>query len=249
MKVSLNNVTKIYHPKGVPAVNNISFSIEEGIIVSLLGPSGCGKTTTLRLLAGFETPDNGFIHFDEKLIASPHFNLPPERRNIGMVFQDYALFPHLNVFENITFGIKDKKTKQQECKKLLSLVNLEGFEKRYPHELSGGQQQRIALARALSTKPQLLLMDEPFSNLDTSLRKQMREEIKRIVKNTGISAVLVTHDPEDALVMADKIIIMKGGAIEQQGSPRELYERPATQFVAGFLAKPLAPPFFSLPEN
>ncbi|MBZ4654178.1 MAG: sfuC [Peptococcaceae bacterium] len=237
MKVYLNNVTKTYNHRGSPAVNNISFTVEEGEILSLLGPSGCGKTTTLRLLAGFEVLDSGLIYFDQELIASQNFNLPPEERNIGMVFQDYALFPHLNVFENITFGLRDKKIKHQECEKLLRLVNLTGFEKRYPHELSGGQQQRIALARALSTKPGLILMDEPFSNLDTFLKKQMREEIKRIVKNSGVSAVIVTHDPEDALVMADKIIIMKNGIIEQQGPPQELYERPATEFVAGFLGK------------
>ncbi len=237
MKVYLNNVTKTYNHRGSPAVNNISFTVEHGEILSLLGPSGCGKTTTLRLLAGFEALDNGFIYFDEKLIASANLTLPPEERNIGMVFQDYALFPHLNVFENITFGIRDKKIKQQTCERLLRLINLTGLEKRYPHELSGGQQQRIALARALSTKPKLILMDEPFSNLDTSLKKQMRDEIKRIVKDSGVSAVMVTHDPEDALVMADKIIIMKNGVIEQQGLPHELYKRPATEFVARFLGE------------
>lgn len=214
----------------------MSFGVEKGEIVTLLGPSGCGKTTTLRLIAGFERADYGVISLGGKIVSHNHGWTPPEKRGVGMVFQDFALFPHINVFENVGFGYKGKDRKER-VREVLALVNLSELENRYPHELSGGQQQRVALARALAKRPVVILLDEPFSSLDADLRQQMRVEIKRIIKETGITAVFVSHDQKDALTISDKVIVMKDGIIQQMGTPREIYQNPANHFVATFVGQ------------
>lgn len=208
---------------------------KEGEFLTLLGPSGCGKTTTLRIIAGFEKPSTGDVYFGEKLMNG----VPPYERGIGIVFQDYALFPHMNVFENVAFGLKLKKFPKREIEEkvewALRLVGLEGFEKRYPEQLSGGQKQRVALARALVIEPKVLLLDEPLSNLDAKIRERLRGEIKRIQKELGITTIYVTHDQEEAMAISDRIAIMNVGHIEQVGRPLELYYKPKTEFVARFL--------------
>ncbi|KUK18369.1 MAG: Maltooligosaccharide ABC transporter, ATPase component [Thermococcus sibiricus] len=206
-----------------------------GEFLTLLGPSGCGKTTTLRIIVGFERPDKGAVYFGEKLMN----HVPPYERNIGIVFQDYALFPHMNVFDNIAFGLKVRKIPRNEIEKrviwALELVGLKGFEKRYPEQLSGGQQQRVALARALVIEPQVLLLDEPLSNLDAKIRERLRGEIKRIQRELGITTIYVTHDQEEAMAISDRIAVMNIGKVEQIGTPLELYYNPNTEFVAQFL--------------
>lgn len=229
--IRLEQLTKTF--SAIPSVDEIDFSVNEGEIVALLGPSGCGKTTTLRMIAGLTPQTKGSIYFDNKKVD----HLPPHKRNVGMVFQEYALFPHLNVEQNILFGVKKKKNKQEILKNVLSLVSLEGYEKRYPHELSGGQQQRVALARALAPSPSILLMDEPFSNLDEELKYTMRLEVKKILKQANITTIFVTHDQKDALAIADEIIIMNEGKIEQIGAPQQIYSHPETIFVAKFLTR------------
>jgi iron(III) transport system ATP-binding protein len=235
VEVRLKDVTKSFGK--VKAVNNISLEVEKEELFFLLGPSGCGKTTTLRIIAGFYVPEEGKIFFDDKIMN----NVPPNKRNIGMVFQNYALWPHMTVYDNITYGLKVKGISQnsrvQKAKKVLRIVKMERFSKRYPNQLSGGQQQRIALARALVIEPDLLLFDEPLSNLDAKLRIDTREEIKRIQKELGITTIYVTHDQSEALSMADKIAIMKEGQIEQIGSPREIYNNPTNGFVASFIGE------------
>lgn len=218
----------------VKAVDNLSVSLEEGQILSLLGPSGCGKTTTLRLLAGFVKPDSGVIEIDGRIVNGNDIFIPPEKRKIGIVFQDYALFPHLNVLNNITFGVNNGYGKEVAAK-YISILGLDGLESRMPDQLSGGQQQRVALARALAPNPSVLLLDEPFSNLDTSLRMGVREEIRDILKENGVSVVFVTHDQEEAFFMGDKVAIMNSGALEQFGSPHEIYHYPCSKFVARFV--------------
>jgi len=217
------------------AVNNFNLSVNEGELVSLLGASGCGKTTTLRMIAGFTAPTSGRIVVGGKEVNA----LPPYKRNIGIVFQNYALFPHLSTFDNIAFGLKIKKLPKDEIKKrvekALELVKLSGLEQRLPRELSGGQQQRVALARALVTEPTVLLLDEPLSNLDAKLRTEMQIEIKRIQKEIGITTILVTHDQEEAMSLADRIVVMKDGMIQQEGFPREVFETPVNPFVADFM--------------
>jgi len=217
------------------AVNNFNLSVNEGELVSLLGSSGCGKTTTLRMIAGFTAPTSGTIVVGGNVVNS----LPPYKRNVGIVFQNYALFPHLTIFDNVAFGLKIKKLPKAEIikrvGKALELVKLSGLEQRLPRELSGGQQQRVALARALVTEPTVLLLDEPLSNLDAKLRTEMQIEIKRIQKETGITTILVTHDQEEAMSLADRIVVMKDGMIQQEGIPREVFERPANPFVADFM--------------
>ncbi|SHK00658.1 iron(III) transport system ATP-binding protein [Anaerobranca californiensis DSM 14826] len=234
--IVIKNLTKRYERGQKPALNNFSLNIEKGEIVTLLGPSGCGKTTTLRLLAGFERGDGGSIEIGGKVVFDDNTWIPPEQRNIGMVFQDYALFPHLNVENNIGFGYKGKD-KKQRVKEVLELVNLTGYEKRYPHQLSGGQQQRVALARALARRPVVVLLDEPFSNLDADLRICMRVEIKRILKESGTTAVFVSHDQKDALAISDKVVVIKDGEIQQVGTPREIYQYPENSFVANFVGQ------------
>jgi thiamine transport system ATP-binding protein len=208
---------------------------KQGEFLTLLGPSGCGKTTTLRIIAGFEKPDKGRVYFDDTVVN----DVPPYERNIGIVFQDYALFPHMTVYDNISFGLKLRKLPKEEIKKRVSwaleLVGLKGFEDRYPEQLSGGQQQRVALARALVIEPQLLLLDEPLSNLDAKIRERLRGEVKRIQKELGITTIYVTHDQEEAMAISDRIAVMSVGRIEQVGNPLHLYYNPKNEFVAKFL--------------
>jgi spermidine/putrescine transport system ATP-binding protein len=219
----------------VRAVEHVDLRIAEGEFFSLLGPSGCGKTTTLRMIAGFEEPTNGQI----LLHGRDMVGVPPYRRDVNMVFQQYALFPHMDVFENVAFGLRRKKVPKDELRRrvteALQLVELEGREKRRPRQLSGGQQQRVALARALVNRPRALLLDEPLGALDLKLRQAMQLELKRIQREVGITFVYVTHDQEEALTMSDRLVVMNAGRIEQRGSPRELYERPGTSFVANFI--------------
>jgi len=230
----------------VPVVDSVSLKLRQGELLSLLGASGCGKTTLLRLIAGFERPQSGRIELAGQEVASPNRWLPPEQRDIGMVFQDYALFPHLTVAQNVGFGLKKSRRKQsgypgQQAKKMISeaiaQVGLSGFEKRYPHELSGGQQQRVALARALAPQPALILLDEPLSNLDVQVRSHLRQEIRSILKTTGATAIFVTHDQEEALSISDRVAVMNQGKLEQLATPETLYNEPATRFVAEFVTQ------------
>jgi iron(III) transport system ATP-binding protein len=235
--LALKEVTKRYAADQPPAVNGLSLSVDEGEIVALLGPSGCGKTTTLRLIAGFEAPDAGTVTLRGEVIAAPGRLVPPEARGIGIVFQDYALFPHLSVEDNVAFGLDrlDRAARRARIGDVLDLVGLAGFGGRYPHELSGGQQQRVAVARALAPAPALLLLDEPFSNLDADLRAQMRDDVESILRNTGTTAVFVTHDQEEAFTLADRVGVLHQGRVEQLAAPEDVYHRPATQFVAEFV--------------
>ena len=237
--LSLKNITKLFAESQIPAVNNISLTLKEGNILALVGPSGCGKTTLLRIIGGFEFPQTGEVKIGEQKVCSPTAWIPPEKRDIGIVFQDYALFPHLTVGENVGFGLKnlDKHQIKQRVSEVLQLVGLETFEKRYPYELSGGQQQRVALARALAPKPKLMLLDEPLSNLDIQVRLQLREEIRDILKLAGTSAVFITHDQEEALAIADVVGVMRQGHLEQIGRPEEIYSYPASRFVAEFVTQ------------
>lgn len=222
----------------VQAVSNLTLSVHEGAMLTLLGASGCGKSTMLRLIAGFETPDEGTITVGGRLLAGRGTFIPPESRQIGMVFQDYALFPHLSVADNIGFGLGGRaKDNQARIAQMLALVGLDGYGKRMPHQLSGGQQQRVALARALAPAPRIVLLDEPFSNLDAALRKLMREEVRRILKETNTTAIFVTHDQEEALSLADVVAVMQGGRLLQIGTPHELYHIPTVRDVALFLGE------------
>lgn len=234
--ISLKNISKTYKGTIKRAVSDFSIEIKEGNIVTLLGPSGCGKTTILRLIAGFEIAEEGEIYVKDKKVSDSSLFIQPEKREIGMVFQDYALFPHLNVYDNVSFGYKNKN-KNKRVNEVLELVNLSGLEKRYIHELSGGQQQRVALARALAKKPSVVLLDEPFSNLDASLRASMRNEMKKIIKETNSTAIFVSHDQKDALAISDKIVILKDGIIQQIGTPKEIYSKPQNKFVASFVGR------------
>jgi len=231
--VRLEKVVK--HFDGVVAVDGITLEIPPGSFFALLGPSGCGKTTTLRMIGGFEEPDDGAIYLGDRDVVG----LPPYRRDVNTVFQSYALFPHLSLFDNVAFGLRrkgvDKAQVQGRVEEMLRLVGLEGLGRRRPRQLSGGQQQRVALARALVNRPQVLLLDEPLGALDLKLRKQMQLELKAIQHDLGLTFVHVTHDQEEAMTMADAIAVMNRGRIEQLGPPTELYEKPATAFVAGFL--------------
>jgi iron(III) transport system ATP-binding protein len=216
------------------AVRDAHLCVERGEIVALLGPSGCGKTTLLRLIAGFEEPDAGRIEIDRVRAAGDGVWLAPERRRVGMVFQDYALFPHLNVAANVGFGLP-RRARAARLHELLALVGLEALEQRFPHELSGGQQQRVALARALAPAPQLVLLDEPWSNIDPQLRSLLRDEIAAILREVGVTAVLVTHDREEAYSLADRIALMREGTVVQEGTPEELYLSPSDRWTAEFV--------------
>ncbi len=237
--LSLQNITKTFAESKIPAVNNVSLTLREGDILALVGPSGCGKTTLLRIIGGFEFPQTGEVQIGEHKVCSPNAWVPPEKRDIGIVFQDYALFPHLTVAENVAFGLKKSNKNQikERVAEVLKLVSLETLEKRYPYELSGGQQQRVALARALAPKPKLMLLDEPLSNLDIQVRLQLREEIRDILKLAGTSAVFITHDQEEALAIADVVGVMRQGNLEQIGTPEEIYSHPASRFVAEFVTQ------------
>ena len=241
MFLNLENITKIFPGRGdaneVVAVDNINIEIEQGEFVTLLGPSGCGKTTTLRMIAGFEFPTQGRIILDGDDITDQ----PPNERDMSMVFQSYAIFPHLSVFENIAYGLKIQRLKkgaiQQKVSEILALTNLENLENRAPNELSGGQQQRVALARALVMEPKILLLDEPLSNLDAKLRELMRTELRRIQQTLGITSVYVTHDQIEAMALSDRIVVMNEGRIEQVSQPQKLYQQPSTAFVADFIGR------------
>ena len=239
--VRLDHITKIYKDykteKDFAAVDDISLDIKPGSFVTLLGPSGCGKTTTLRMVAGFESPDKGEIYIGDQAIN----DLTPNKRDTAMVFQSYALLPHYNVFDNIAYGLKIRKVAKNEIAErvmaMLKLVELEGLEGRMTNQLSGGQQQRVALARALVVQPSVLLFDEPLSNLDAKLRVAMRTEIRRIQQTVGITAIYVTHDQSEAMSISDQIIIMNKGKIAQMGTPREIYYQPKNEFVADFIGE------------
>ena len=241
MYLTLENITKIFPPRGnvgeVVAVYDVDLEIQKGELVTLLGPSGCGKTTTLRMIAGFEFPTTGKIALNGQEINL----LPPHKRDMSMVFQSYAIFPHLTVFENIAYGLNvqrlSRKIISERVNRVLDLVHLEGYGDRAPGQLSGGQQQRVALARALVMEPKVLLMDEPLSNLDAKLREEMRTEIRRIQKELNITSVYVTHDQIEAMTLSDKIVVMNQGVIEQIGNPIEVYRFPNSRFVANFIGR------------
>ena len=236
--LELKQITKKYSQADQFAVNNVSFSVDKGEILALVGESGSGKTTLLRLIAGLEHPDAGYISLAGNKIVEGKKSVPANKRNVGMVFQDYALFPHLTLLENVLFGLKGKiQNPKNIAKDTLNLVGLSENVKKYPHQLSGGQQQRVALARAIAPGPAILLMDEPFSNLDAVLKDQVREEIRLIIKETETTALFVTHDTRDALSTADRIAILHKGYLQQIDTPRNLYEFPANGYVANFFAK------------
>ncbi len=231
--LELNNLTKRFG--AFTAVDGMDLKVAQGEMIALLGGSGCGKTTTLRMIAGFTEPSGGTILVDGEDVG----RIPPYKRNIGIFFQNYALFPHMTVFENVAFGLKLQKCSKEEMarrvEEILGLVKLTGLDGRYPRELSGGQQQRVALARALVTRPSILLLDEPLSNLDAKLRVEMQVEIKRIQKELGITTIIVTHDHEEAVSLADRVIVMNQGRIQQIGTPQEIFDHPASPFVADFM--------------
>jgi len=224
---------------GRPAIQGISFAAREGEILCLLGPSGCGKTTILRAIAGFEPVRSGQIFLSGQLMSSPDVMTPTESRHVGMVFQEYALFPHLRVQDNIAFGLRHlaRSERASRVQEMLRLTGLEGFERRYPHELSGGQQQRVALARALVQNPVVLLLDEPFSNLDPDMAGRMRQELHDLLRRTKTTTVLVTHDHDEAFAMADRIAVLNQGRLEQFDTPEMMYHMPATPFVADFVGQ------------
>ena len=230
--IRLQGVTKRFGD--VVAVDAADLDVGQGEIVAILGPSGCGKTTLLRTVAGFERPDHGTIEIDGRVVAGPGAWVPPEARSVGMVFQDYALFPHLTVAENVGFGLP-REDRTRRVPALLAVVDLCGLGARYPHELSGGQQQRVALARALAPSPEIVLLDEPWSNVDPQLRAALREEVSSVLRPLGVTAILVTHDREEAFSLADRIALQRNGAIVQVGAPEELYFAPATRWAAEFV--------------
>ncbi len=236
--LELRSVSCAYDPTR-PAIQNISFSIREGEILCLLGPSGCGKTTILRAIAGFEPVRSGQIFLSDRLVSSSSETVPTEERRVGMVFQEYALFPHLRVADNIAFGLHHLSRAERTCRvqEMLRLTGLEGLDRRYPHELSGGQQQRVALSRALAQTPVLLLLDEPFSNLDPDMARRMRQDLHALLRRMKTTTILVTHDHEEAFAMADRIAVLNRGEIEQLDSPELIYHLPATRFVADFVGQ------------
>ncbi len=237
--IEFHNITKRYgvDASAPLAVKGISFTVKQGTLTTILGPSGCGKTTTLRMIAGLESPTSGSIIMGGKDVTT----LGPAQRNVSMMFQSYALFPHMNVIENVSYGLKmsgvDKPTTKARAKEAMKNVGLVGFDERLPSELSGGQQQRVALARSLVLEPDVLLFDEPLSNLDARLRREMREEIRSLQQRLGLTVAYVTHDQSEALAVSDQIIVMDHGVIAQAGTPQELYEYPTSEFVAGFMGE------------
>ena len=237
--VTIKHITKAFGDNVVLKEFNETF--QEGEFVTLLGPSGCGKTTMLRIIAGFEKPTSGELYIDDQLVSGGKDFVPPEKRAIGMVFQSYAVWPHMNVFDNVAYPLRIKKESKQKIKeavdRVLAIVHLSQYAERFPNQLSGGQQQRVALARALVAAPKLLLLDEPLSNLDAKLRESMRFEIKEIQKQLGITVVYVTHDQTEAMAMSDRIFLINRGVVQQCGTPEQIYNQPANQFVADFLGK------------
>ena len=238
--LSVRDLTKRFNPSAAPVVHEVSFAVEDGEIFGILGPSGCGKTTTLRCVAGFERVSAGAISLRGQMLSGPGVHVSPEARTIGIVFQNYALFPHLTVLDNVAFGLSedvDADEQEERAREALEMVGLSGFEDRQPQHLSGGQQQRVALARTLAPEPDLILLDEPFSNLDALLRQETRQEVRELLKSKGMSAVLVTHNQEEALSFADRLAVMRGGQIDQVGPPEDVYYQPRTLFVAQFLGR------------
>ena len=235
--LSLSDVTKAFGPE--TAVDDVSLDVRSGELLTFLGPSGCGKTTTLRTIAGLEAPTEGRILLGDEVVAGNGAFVPPEQRDVGIVFQNFALFPHLSVRENIAFGLTDADAAESEARvdELLELVEMTDHGEKTPDQLSGGQKQRVALARSLAPEPEVLLLDEPFSNLDVRLRVEMREEVRRILKQAGVTAVSVTHDQEEALSISDRVAVMNDGNIEQVGRPESVFERPESKFVASFLGR------------
>jgi iron(III) transport system ATP-binding protein len=235
--LELNDIHCSYQEQAV--VNGLSLHIRPGMLSCLLGPSGCGKTTVLRAIAGFEPVKQGEIRLNERCISRPGHTLPAESRHLGMVFQDYALFPHLSVADNVAFGLRNqsRRERRRAASRFLELVGLSGYELRFPHELSGGQQQRVAVARALAPQPQLLLLDEPFSNLDVDLRERLATDVRDILKEQGTAAIFVTHDQHEAFVMGERIAVMHSGRILQWDTPFAVYHEPADRFVADFIGQ------------
>jgi len=235
--LEVQNLSKRFSGSGQPAVDCVSFSLQDDVILALVGPSGCGKTTTLRLIAGLERPDTGFIWINGTVYASDTTFIPPEQRGVGMVFQDHALFPHLTLFENVAFGLHRQSSAKtlERVSEMLRLFGLEPLARRYPHALSGGERQRVALARALAPRPALVLMDEPFGSLDADLRAELREEVRGILQSMRATVVFVTHDQEEALYMGDRLAVFQRGRLEQIGTPEQIFHASATRFVAGFM--------------
>src|SRR6266581_3163169 len=239
--IAIKGLTKSFNAgdDAPAAVADLDLDIKDNQFVTLLGPSGCGKTTTLRMIAGYIVPDAGTIHINGRLLSAPGSMVPPDQRGMGMVFQNYAVWPHKTVYENVVFGLKLRKLPSAEAKNkvadILGQVNLTGLEQRYPNELSGGQQQRVALARSLVVEPEILLLDEPLSNLDAKLREHMRSELKQLQRRTGITFVYVTHDQAEALALSDQIAVMSGGRLQQYGTPFEVYAHPANRMIADFM--------------
>ena len=217
-----------------PVLKDINLSVKQGQIVSILGKSGSGKSTLLNIIAGFEISKSGSLTINKEIIFDKKKNTEPENRNIGFVFQNYALFPHLNVEKNLLFGVKDKKEKKSLVKELLKMINLETYEKKYPHELSGGEQQRVSLARVLATNPDIILLDEPFSSVDTLLKTQIQKELLALIKQSGKTAVFVTHDPKEAMAISDKIAFIDDGKIVQYDTPQNIYHHPKSKIIASF---------------
>ena len=237
--IRLAGLTKSYGGADVAAVTGLDLAIDSNCFLTLLGPSGCGKTTTLRMIAGYIKPDAGRIEVGGRLLSSPEHVVPPEQRGMGMVFQNYAIWPHMSVHDNVAFGLKLRKLSKAEIERrvgaVLELVNLAGYESRLPGQLSGGQQQRVALARSIVVEPSILLLDEPLSNLDAKLREHMRDELKQLQRRTGITFVYVTHDQAEALALSDQIAVLDRGRLQQFGPPAEIYGRPANRTVADFM--------------
>ena len=237
--IGLYDVVKRVGREKVMAVSRLNLEVHRGEIVAILGPSGCGKTTILRMMAGFDRPDSGHIVINGRVVASNDDFVPPEERCVGIVLQEFALFPHLTVRQNIAFGLrgKDRGRNAERVGEMIKLTDLEGLEGRYPHQLSGGQQQRVAMARALAPSPSIILLDEPFASIDPDLRSRMHSDLKRILKGTSVAVVLVTHDQEVAFMIADRVAVMSGGRIRQVGTPMEVYRSPRDIFVADFVGK------------
>ncbi|NKB18909.1 MAG: ATP-binding cassette domain-containing protein [Alphaproteobacteria bacterium] len=237
MTLKLENLTLRFDDQ--PVIRDVSFDVADGELVCLLGPSGCGKTTTLRLIAGFERPESGTITIGDQIVSTAGQAVAPQKRDVGFLFQDYALFPHLTVAENIAYGLSDRTRQQvkERTWEMLRQIRMLNHADKYPHELSGGEQQRVALARARAPRPSLLLLDEPFSGLDTSLRAKLRRETRDVLKDRGVTAIIVTHDPEEAMLMADRIVLMRDGRVVQTGTPEELYTNPVDAFTAEFFCE------------
>lgn len=236
--LQINSIDKSY-ASGAKAVDHLSLKVGRGEILALVGASGCGKTTALRLIAGFETPDTGTITLDNRIVSGPSTFISPEKRGIGLLFQDYALFPHLTVEKNVGFGLRgiSPERRKARIREMLVLGGIEEYSARYPHQLSGGQQQRVALARALAPSPSLVLLDEPFSNIDTLVKEQVRADLQHLFRQTGVTAIMVTHDIADAFAIADRVAVMREGRIEQIGTPTEIYQNPTSEYVANFFGR------------